>query len=83
MEREEIKSQIQEVFRTTFNAPDLEICEDMTAADVSEWDSLTHIHLIIAVEDHFTTRLSNAEVARLSCVGDLINLVQNKKHASV
>jgi acyl carrier protein len=78
MQREVIAKELQDVFRLTFKDSEIEISNEMTAEDHDAWDSLGHIQLIIAVETHFKVRLSNAEVARLTNVGDLIDLLQSK-----
>lgn len=49
-----------------------------TADDVESWDSLNHLRLITAVEQHFGIRLSMAEIMALENVGDLADLVQAK-----
>jgi acyl carrier protein len=50
----------------------------MSAKDVDEWDSLNHIRLISGIEQHFQVQLSSAEVERLTCVGDMVDLVASK-----
>lgn len=52
---------------------------DATAAnDVEEWDSLSHVRLIVAVEQAFGVRFTNAEVERFRCFGDLVDSVVAK-----
>lgn len=79
MNRDDIKSQMQSIFHEVMNDSSIELRDDMTADDHEAWDSLSHINLIIAVENGFGVRIKNAEVARLENVGDLINLVEKKK----
>ncbi len=50
----------------------------MTAADVENWDSLTHINLIVGIERQFKVRFTTAEVSSLKEVGDLRTLIQQK-----
>lgn len=50
----------------------------MTAGDVENWDSLTHIDLITAVEREFRVKLTTSEVMSLKNVGDLMSLIQKK-----
>jgi acyl carrier protein len=52
----------------------------MTAADVENWDSLTHINLIVGMEHEFRVKFTTAEVISLKNAGDLMALV-NKKRA--
>jgi acyl carrier protein len=70
-----IRESLQDVFRQVFGEPNLVITDDMTAADVANWDSLSHVRMIVSVEKHFKVRFKNMEIARLKCVGDLIKLI--------
>jgi len=70
-----IEAQLTDVFRKTFDKPDLEIRPEMTAADVDGWDSLTHVELISAVEKTFGLKFKLKEITKLQNVGDLIALV--------
>jgi acyl carrier protein len=76
--RDKNRDELEKVFRKTFNDDSISINDNMTASDIEAWDSLNHIKLIIAVEEHFKTRFSNAEVARLTNIGNLINLINKK-----
>lgn len=78
MDRESVRQALQEVFRTVFSDPKLELFDEMTAKDVKAWDSLNHINLIVAVEERFRLRLTTKEVAGLKNVGGLIALLQGK-----
>ncbi|MGF1543094.1 MAG: acyl carrier protein [Parvularculaceae bacterium] len=79
MTQDEIRSQLNEVFRTVLDDPKVEIYDAMTADDHEAWDSLSHINLIVETEKGFGVRIKNAEVARLRNVGDLVALIEKKK----
>jgi acyl carrier protein len=70
-----LHDQLQDVFRQVFQDPGLEIADTTSARDISRWDSLTHVGLIVAVEKAFGVRFKVAELARLQCVGDLKELL--------
>jgi acyl carrier protein len=74
-----IHDELQDIMRRVFNNPDLAISDDMNADDVENWDSLTHINLVIEVEKHFETKFKNAEIARLQCIGDFKALIRKKR----
>lgn len=78
MEVDNIKSKLTSIFRTTFANDAIEINEGMTAADVPQWDSLSHLNLVLAVEKGFCIRLKTSEIRSLASVGDLIQLIQQK-----
>lgn len=68
----DIRAELQDVFRQVFNRPDLVIVDETTADDVTGWDSLKHIELIVSVESKFHVKFKTAEVTKLNDVGDLI-----------
>ncbi len=76
--RTEIFTRLQDVFRDSFDDPDIEIFDNMTAEDVDDWDSVTHISLIICVEKEFGIQLNAAEIGELENVGAMINLLEKR-----
>lgn len=79
MTQEEIYIRIKQLFRNTFNQPELEINSEMTASDVEGWDSITHLDLITAIEGEFDIEINGFDVMGLKDVGDLIDLVKRKQ----
>ena len=77
-----IRSAIQDVFRDVFEDDALQLRDDLTAADVEQWDSIRHVDMIIAVEQALGIRFATAEVARLKqpgqSAGSLIRMVEEK-----
>ena len=53
MNRKEILSSVHEVFVDTLDNDEVRINESTKATDVDEWDSLTHIMLVVAIEKKF------------------------------
>lgn len=70
---------LTEVFRDVFDDDTLVISRETTAADIEEWDSLTHVTLVVSVEREFNVRFTSAEVSALECVGDLIDLIEERR----
>ena len=50
----------------------------LTAKEVSEWDSLLHVSLILAVEQEFKIRFRVGEVEGTKNVGELANLILSR-----
>jgi acyl carrier protein len=71
----EVHQKLTEVFRDIFDDPSLEITETTTADDIDNWDSITHIDLITAVEKAFKVSFSTKDVKALANVGDFIALI--------
>ena len=73
-----VKHKLNQIFRDVFNDDNIEIFDAMTAADTDEWDSVTHITLVLAVEKEFGVRLNAAEVGKLDNVGAMIKLLARR-----
>ncbi|MGA2489624.1 MAG: acyl carrier protein [Anaerolineales bacterium] len=69
---------LKEIFCTVFDNPDINIQPEMTANDVEGWDSLSHVNLILAVENHFNIHFTQKELRSLKKVGDLIHSIESK-----
>jgi acyl carrier protein len=78
MEEHQLRSQVRQTFQDVFGDPSIVITDAMTADDIEEWDSLTHINLIVALERKFRIKFTTGEVNKMRNVGDLISLIQNK-----
>ena len=76
----EILEMIRRIMNDVFDVDldDGSVTPDMTANDIEEWDSLSHIRLIVAIERQFNVKFKNAEIESLKRVGDLVALVQAK-----
>lgn len=72
---------LTEIFRDVFDDEQLRVTPELTAADVDEWDSFSHIRLIVAVERAFGLKFSAAEVQRLKNVGEFVALIDAKSAA--
>ena len=78
MQRKEIIEKLTPIFREVYKDSSIELRDDMTAADVENWDSLTHMLMITKVEENFGIKFKLKELNRLKKVGDLINIVETK-----
>lgn len=78
MDRIEILKQISEVFKETLDNDELDIQEEITANDVEEWDSLTHIQLVVAVEKKFGVRFTSKEIQSWKNVGEMLDSITEK-----
>ncbi len=78
MEKQIIDEKITEIFREVFNDNTIVINDEMTAADVDNWDSLTHMLMITKVEETFGVRFKLKELNKLKKVGDIVSLLIDK-----
>jgi len=70
---------VNAVMAETFNRDDLHVTRATTAGDVEEWDSLSHIRLILGIEEEFSLSFSSLEASGLANVGELVDLIERKK----
>jgi len=78
MNRKEIEKKLEKVFRDVFDDEKINIFNEMTADDIEEWDSLMHIHLILAIEKVFNIHFDTTEVVNTENVGEFIDLLIDK-----
>ena len=78
MEKQEILNQVQEIFRDILDNEDIILTSETTANDVEEWDSLSHIQLIVAIEKHFKIKFTSKEIPSWKNVGEMIDCIASK-----
>jgi acyl carrier protein len=74
-----IHDKLKDVFRQVFDDDEIDVRPELSANDVEDWDSLSHIRLMLTVEKAFGIKFSAAEVGKLKNVGDLVSLIQSKQ----
>lgn len=72
-------SQLEGIFREVMDDPGITIQETTTASDISRWDSITHVLLILAVEKKFKVKFRTTEIQSLQNVGELVALIRSKR----
>ncbi len=66
------------IFCSVLGRTGIQLAPATTAADVTGWDSLSHMLLIVEIERHFRIRFTSSEVSRLKNVGELVRLIVGK-----
>ena len=78
MSEDQILRRVEAVSRRVFGRENVELRRETTAADVAEWDSLSHMQLIMALEKEFGMRFGLSDIAGLANVGDLVDILAAK-----
>ncbi len=78
MERSEIFKKVNEIFCDELDNEDIVLHDDTTADDVEEWDSLSHVQLIVAIEKAFGIKFTSNEILSWSNVGQLVDSIENR-----
>jgi acyl carrier protein len=77
----EIIEKTRLIMMDVLDLDDLHIDGHTTAADVEEWDSLSHIRLVVAIERAFSVKFSTGEIEGFKNVGDMARAVKAKLEA--
>ena len=78
MERSEILAKVEEIFREELELDNLVLTDETTADDVEEWDSLSHVQLVAAMEEAFGIEFKSREILSWENIGDLIDCIEKK-----
>ena len=78
MERNELLTQLEDVFRNILDAETVNLTDKTTANDVDGWDSLTHIHLVVAIEKNFKIKFTSKEILSWKNVGEMMDSILKK-----
>jgi acyl carrier protein len=75
---EDILLKIQDIVRDIVDDDDVQLTMETRAEDVSDWDSVNHIKIILAIESEFGIRFDMEEINSSDNVGGLVQIVASK-----
>lgn len=81
MEKTEIVKKLTPVFRNIFADNALEISDELSALEVENWDSLSHMLLIAEIEKVFAIKFKLKDLNKMANVGDMIAIISSKLEA--
>ena len=77
----DILAEIGPIFQDILDQPDLVIARDSNATTVEGWDSLAHVNLVTAIQQHYKIKFALGELQELKNVGEMIDLIAVKLRA--
>ena len=78
MTQEDILSKVQNIFRDVLDEENISLTSQTTANDIEEWDSLTHIQLVVAIEKSFMIKFTSKEILSWKNVGEMVETIHAK-----
>ena len=78
MDRALITEKLTTIFRSVFNDQAIVLRDDLTANDVANWDSLSHMLMIGEAEKEFSVKFKLKELGKLEDVKSLIDQLEQK-----
>lgn len=78
MEQNEILEEVQEIFRDVLENEEIVLTPETTANDVDDWDSLSHIQLIVAIEKKFKIKFTSKEILSWNNIAEMTESIASK-----
>ena len=78
MSREEMLKKVNEIFWDVFDDDSIVVTEETTAADIEDWDSLTHITLISEVENEFDFTFAMKDHLGMKNVCEMLDIIEKQ-----
>lgn len=78
MSPDAILAKLTAVFRDVLDDDGIQLTANTTAKDVAGWDSLSHVRLVVAVEQELGIRFDTAEISGLANVGEFADVIARK-----
>jgi len=78
MEKTEVTEKLALILRKVLNNDSLVLRDDMTASDVDNWDSLSHMIIINDIETVFSIKFKLKDLNKMRNVGNMIEIIISK-----
>lgn len=73
----EILNKLNEIFSDIFD-DEMTLSLETESSDIEDWDSLTHITLISAIEDEFNIQFNMNDIAGMKSVGKIVEKIKEQ-----
>lgn len=75
MQPEQILAKVSGICKEVFSEPGLQVSASTSAKDVPNWDSMTNLFLIDALEQQFGMKFKLDEIMNAQNIGDLCTII--------
>lgn len=66
-----LNADLADIFADVMDCAPEDLSPATTAEDVPEWDSLSNVRLVMALERAFNVQFPNDDIAAWTCLGDI------------
>lgn len=77
MDNEIIINHLETIFSDVLGV-DIKLKLETVADDIENWDSLNHIHLVVAIEKFFKIRFGSREIRGWKNIGEMVHSIHDK-----
>lgn len=74
-------NELKKVVATTFQIPVASIADDSSNQTIPQWDSLGHMNLVMALEQHFVVSFTLDEIIEMFDLPTIHRILQEKKNS--
>ncbi|RYZ85986.1 MAG: acyl carrier protein [Proteobacteria bacterium] len=73
-----IDEKFETILKSVLQLPEFDFADEMQAKNIPGWNSLSHLMVIVALEDGFNIRFSAAEALQAKNLKELKETIQRK-----
>ena len=74
----DVLAEVNGIVRRVLNNDSVNLKYETMASEVENWDSLSHIEIIVAVEKHFRIKFNFAELQKFKNIGQMCDSILTK-----
>jgi acyl carrier protein len=78
MSHDSVYATLTQILRDVLDNETVLATPELSAKDVPEWDSFSHINIVAAAEMKFGVKFRTSEIETLRNVADFVNLIERK-----
>ena len=73
-----LENRLQDLFKTLFPEEVLNFTNTLDSKNLTSWDSLKFVIIVVALEEEFNIALSNEELLSLDSYRNILNMLKEK-----
>ena len=83
MDRKTVFLKLDEVFCDVLDLDEITLNDATTMDDVEDWDSLSHVHLVMEIQKAFGIKFTSLEIISWKNVGEMVDSILSKMNDAV
>ena len=81
LEKKHVLEVLNRIFKEKLCDQSVEINLDTTADDILEWNSLKHLVIVLAIENHFQIKFNPIQLSNMQNIEEMINTIIGLVHS--